>query len=242
MQDEPLTKKPSIVAFDGDDTLWFHEHVFVTAQERIRAIMQQYVSESLWSETFSRIEIENLRHYGYGVKSFILSVLESATVAAPGRLTSQEVSQILEIGKSMLQQDVNVLQGAHDALTSVRAEGCRLVLITKGDPVEQSYKLEASGLVELFDVIEIVREKTPDTYRAILAKLSGAADTFVMVGNTIKSDVLPVLDIGGRAIHIPHELVWEHEAAPAPLGHPRFAQAPSLEAVPPLIANWFAAH
>lgn len=228
---------PRIVAFDGDDTLWFHEHVFLAAQDQIRDIMAPHAGEAEWAAAFSRIEVENLRYYGYGIKSFILSVVDAATTLAGDKISGRELSRIIEIGKSMLQQDVNVLEGAADVLKRVR-EGRRLVLITKGDPVEQTYKLDASGLVGLFDVVEIVREKTPDTYRSILAKIAAAPEEFVMVGNTIKSDVLPVLEIGARAIHIAQDLVWEHEIAPAPVGEPRFAQAPDIEAVPDIITQW----
>jgi len=228
---------PRIVAFDGDDTLWFHEHVFTTAQERIEAIMARHVDIELWSKAFSEIEIRNLRHYGYGVKSFILSVIETATTLCGEQFDGNTVGELLEIGKSMLRQDVNVLKGTEYALKAV-AEGRRLVLITKGDPVEQSYKIEASGLLRQFQVVEIVLEKTPETYRSIISKLGGDASEFVMVGNTMRSDVLPVLEIGGWAIHIPQDLVWEHEHAPAPIGHPRFAQVASIEQVPQTIARW----
>jgi putative hydrolase of the HAD superfamily len=231
---------PRIVAFDGDDTLWFHEHVFTEAQKKIQAIMARYLNTEIWSAKFSEIEVGNLRYYGYGVKSFILSVIETATTLCGDRIDGRAVGELLDIGKSMLQQNVNVLEGTQQVLKTV-GEGRRLVLITKGDPVEQTYKLEASGLIKQFQVIEIVRDKTPETYRSILSKLGGDADEFVMVGNTIRSDVLPVLEVGGWAIHIPQDLVWEHEVAPAPVGHPRFAQVASIQGVPEVIHDWEAA-
>ncbi len=231
---------PRIVAFDGDDTLWFHEHVFAAAQADIQAIMARHIDIELWSSKFSELEVSNLRYYGYGVKSFILSVIETATTLCGDKIDGNTVGELLEIGKSMLQQNVNVLKGTAEVLKIV-GEGRRLVLITKGDPVEQSYKLEASGLMKQFQVIEIVREKTPETYRSIVSKLGGDVNEFVMVGNTVRSDVLPVLEIGGWAIYIPQDLVWEHEVAPTPVGHPRFAQVASIDLVPEVIQSWEAA-
>jgi putative hydrolase of the HAD superfamily len=223
-----------LVGFDGDDTLWFHEDIFVAAQEEITSIISRYVSDLRWAEAFSEIEVRNLRYYGYGVKSFILSAIETSVTVARESITAADIARFIEISKRMIRKEVFVIDGTIEAINAIKVN-YMIGLITKGDIIEQHSKLDASGLIEVFDVIEIVRQKDAGSYRGVLKKFNLSAHEFVMVGNSVKSDIDPVLEIGAWAIHIPTKLIWEHENAPPPLHHERYRQAPNIEAVPEII-------
>jgi putative hydrolase of the HAD superfamily len=204
-----------LIGIDGDDTLWHNESIFSVTQQRIAEMLGRYVPDVAIDECLFRTEMRNLHLFGYGIKGFILSVIESAIEVTEGRVSTADVQAIIDAGKWMLQHPVELLDGVHPALQALAGDH-RLVLITKGDLFDQESKLARSGLGDLFWKVEIVSEKEPATYRRILQAHSVDPAHFLMVGNSLRSDILPVLEIGGRAAHIPYQLTWQHEVVDLP--------------------------
>ena len=204
---------PRVIAFDGDDTLWHNETVFSMTQERFRAILRSHLSLDL-ADLDARLfatERKNLAVYGYGIKGFVLSMVETAIEVTDGRIPASDITAILSIGRAMLEHPVELIEGAREVLESLRARDHELWLITKGDLFDQESKIARSGLEPLFDRIEIVSEKDEGTYRRLLDRHGISADEFAMVGNTLRSDVLPVINLGARAFHVPYQITWAHE-------------------------------
>jgi putative hydrolase of the HAD superfamily len=226
----------AVVGVDGDDTLWFHERIFVEAQERLSKIVHRYVRDDQWAKALNEISVANLGVFGYGIKSFVLSVLEAAAKITDGQIKASELLEIIDIAKEMLTRDVDVISGVDAALQAL-GRNYHLVLITKGDMSEQHGKLQLSRLAARFGSVEVVREKSAATYERILNDLNEPPDRFVMVGNSIKSDVNPVLSLGGWAIHVPSDLIWSHEEAEPPAASERYFVARDFEAVPRMIEN-----
>jgi putative hydrolase of the HAD superfamily len=226
-----------MVAFDGDDTLWHNESIFSLTQERFRAIVGPYVSAEVIDERLFTTETENLRLFGYGVKSFTLSMIETAIQLTEGRLTAREVQAIIDAGRDMLEHPVDLLFGVADAVDRV-SETHPIMLITKGDLLDQESKLARSGLGERFEAIEIVSAKNPQTYERILTRHGVRPDRFVMVGDSLRSDIEPVLATGGYGVHVPYHLVWAHETVDddgAVRSHPRYRHLDTLDDLPALI-------
>jgi putative hydrolase of the HAD superfamily len=202
-----------VIGLDGDDTLWRNEEHFAVSQEMFRSLLLPYVeSDYDLDGRLAANEKANLELFGYGVKGFTLSMVETAIEVTGGRITAGEIQKLLDRGKEMLATPVELLPGVAEAVTTL-SERYPLILVTKGDLFNQEQKLARSGLGDLFWRIEIVSEKDPATYRRILARDSIDPADFVMVGNSVRSDVLPVLAIGARAVHVPAELTWVHEHA-----------------------------
>ena len=201
---------PPVVGLDGDDTLWHNELLFAATHERFRSLVARYVDDVDVDERLLAIERRNLATYGYGVKGYALSLIETAIDVTGRRVDAEDIGEIIGWGREMLEHPVDLLDGAAETVERLAADH-RLVLITKGDFFHQESKVARSGLADHFDAVEIVAEKDPATYRAVLDRLDVEPATFVMVGNSVRSDVLPVLQIGGRAVHIPYHLTWEHE-------------------------------
>lgn len=201
----------TVIAFDGDDTLWHNESIFSVTQERFRSLMRPYQSDQLDERLFA-IETRNLRLFGYGVKGFILSMVETAIEVSNGRISAEEIQNIIDVGKAMLDHPVEPLEGVRETVEALRTR-YRLMVITKGDLFDQESKLARSGLADLFWRVEIVSEKDEQTYRRILHDAEINADEFMMVGNSIRSDILPVVALGARAVHVPYTLTWAHERA-----------------------------
>lgn len=220
-----------VVGLDADDTLWHCETVFRVAQQGFAAMLSGFAGPERVEHALRETERRNLGLYGYGAKGFTLSMIETALAVSEGRVGARVVGDILAAGRAMMSHPVETMPGARAALTALAATR-RLVLVTKGDLVHQEAKLAASGLGDLFTGVEVVSEKTPDTYRRVFARHGTAPDRAAMVGNSVRSDVLPVLEAGCWAALIPYPLVWDHEAADAPHGHPRFAELASLADVP----------
>jgi putative hydrolase of the HAD superfamily len=218
----------SLVAFDGDDTLWKHGHVFPDGQKRIAQIMAKYVDEPLWAVESLRAETENLIHFGYGVKSFTLSIIDTAIRVTDARISTRDISTIIDLAKSMMSHEVEVIAATRASLKYLKSK-YRLLLITKGDHIEQWQKIEKAQIAHLFDEIEIVHNKNENVYKSILRSHDVLARDFVMIGDSIKSDIVPVINIGGWAIHIPNDLVWEHEKTQIPVGHDRYVLVDSIE-------------
>ncbi|MBS1248560.1 MAG: hypothetical protein MAG431_00112 [Chloroflexi bacterium] len=203
------------IAFDADDTLWENERLYHRGRERFHAILAKYKIAADIDPLLDETEIHNLRYYGYGVMSFILSLIETAIQATGGKISAEDVQALLELGKEMLTAKVSLLDGVHETLAKL-SESHPLMLITKGDLFHQRRKVEASGLGSYFQAIEIVSEKKPQDYAEILARHKIDAEKFLMVGNSLRSDIRPILELGGWAIHIPNHLNWAHEEAEIP--------------------------
>jgi putative hydrolase of the HAD superfamily len=230
-----------VVAFDGDDTLWHNESIFTVTQDRFRRLMAPYLDgDHDIGRRLHDTELRNLRLYGYGIKSFTLSMIETAIEVSGGAVTAAEVTAILDAAKQMLAHPVELLDGAVDAIEAVSATH-PVMLVTKGDLFDQESKLARSGLGERFASVEIVSEKDTGTYERILRRRGLRADAFLMVGNSMRSDISPVLDLGGWAVHVPYHVTWEHELVDdeAPVrGHPRFRHLDSLADLPTLLAEF----
>ncbi len=219
------------VGFDADDTLWHNETIFRLTQERLKALLADHAEPEVLEAKLAEVEKRNLRLYGYGVKGFTLSMIETAMEVtehqAPGRL----IAEILAAGREMLSHPVEPLPGVAEALAEM-VEDYRLVLITKGDLLHQEQKLAASGLGDHFVGVEIVSEKDARTYETVFARHGTGAAQAAMAGNSLRSDVLPALEAGCYAAHIPFEITWAHEMADAPVDHPRFAELASIADLP----------
>jgi putative hydrolase of the HAD superfamily len=211
-----VTAPVEVVALDGDDTLWHSESLFVDTQERYRRLLEPYVEVDDATLDAALVEVEraNLPTFGYGVKAFTLSLVETAVRATGGRIDGDAVQSIIELGKVLHDHPVQLLDGVLEAVDAL-TDRYRVMIITKGDLLHQETKVARSGLAEHLWRVEIVSEKDEATYRRILERHEIDPGRFVMVGNSLRSDVLPVRAIGGRAVHIPYHVTWELEEAEA---------------------------
>ena len=225
------------VGLDADDTLWHNETLFRLTQDRFRALMTDHADPEVLDARLAEIEKRNLRLYGYGVKGFTLSCLETVMELTNNEPPGRIIADILAAGREMLSEPVEPLPGVDQALAELAEDGRRLVLITKGDLLHQEQKLAASGLGDLFAAVEIVSEKDAATYERVFARHGTGAAEAVMCGNSMRSDILPALEAGAWAAHVPYPLTWAHEMADAPEGHPRFAELPTIRDLPPWIRS-----
>jgi len=209
------------IGFDADDTLWHNESFYRLTQARFLALLADHAAADHLEDRLLAAERRNIGHYGYGVKGFTLSMIETAIEVTEGRVSANAIAEIMAAGRELLAHPLDLLPHAREAVAAL-APSHRLVLITKGDLLHQERKLAQSGLGDLFHGVEIVSEKTPDTYARAFARHGDGAGRALMVGNSMKSDVLPALAAGGWGVHVPHGLEWELERADAPDGHPRF--------------------
>jgi len=198
------------VAFDGDDTLWHNESHFNVTQQQLRELLLSHAPDADVDHRLFGIEMANLKLYGYGIKSFTLSMLETAIEVTDGRIPASDLNVILGWGKRMLQQPIELLDGVRETLIEV-SRTHSILLITKGDLFDQERKLARSGLGELFQGVEILSEKNREAYQLVLDRRGIEPDEFVMVGNSLRSDILPVVELGAVAVHIPYHLTWRHE-------------------------------
>jgi putative hydrolase of the HAD superfamily len=199
-----------VIAFDADDTLWDNERLYTQTKERFLDLLAECVDRQACSQRLDEIETHNVRYYGYGIKSFILSMIEAALELSAGQVAAEKIAAILGFARQMLAAEVLLIDGAGEVMASL-AQRYPLMLITKGDPSEQQRKIVDSGLGGYFRWVEIVHDKTPDTYRTILSRYNLRPERFLMVGNSLRSDILPVLAIGGHAVYIPFANTWAHE-------------------------------
>lgn len=200
-------KDIEIIAFDADDTLWENENFFRDAEQQFCQILSEYQSvETILTELF-QVEVQNMDIYGYGIKSFILSLVETALLVSNKQVRPEQVEAIIQIGKTMLNKDVILLDGIHEVLEKLSPK-YRLVMATKGDLLDQVRKLKKSGLLKYFHHIEVMTEKKEENYRELLKHLDINAGNFMMIGNSLKSDILPVINLGGTAVHIPYYTTW----------------------------------
>lgn len=228
------SKRPAVIGFDADDTLWHNERFFRLTEARFAALLSAHGAAETISARLLETERRNLRHYGYGIKGFVLSMIDTAIEVTGGKVETGAIAEILAYGREMSEHPVETLPHARETLARLQGT-CRLVLITKGDLFDQERKVAASGLGDFFDAVEIVSEKTPDTYRHVFARHGGGASDAVMVGNSLKSDVIPALEAGAFAVHVPHELTWVLEQVPPPVNAPRFRAIDDLSGLLPIL-------
>jgi len=202
-----------VVGFDGDDTLWHSETRFHVTQGEFHELLERHVPEADADRRLAEMELKNLGIYGYGVKSFTLSMLETAIELTEGQIPASDLKVILGWGKRMLMEPTELLDGVEETLHKL-SPSYDMLLITKGDLFDQESKLAQSGLGDLFLGVEILTEKNVDTYRGVFRRRSIQPKDFVMVGNSLRSDVVPVVSLGGHAVHIPYEVTWDHEHVP----------------------------
>jgi putative hydrolase of the HAD superfamily len=198
------------IAFDADDTLWKNEEYYREGRLRFQEILSRYGAALDDSVEVDRVESENIEYYGYGVMSFVLSLIEMGIRETRGALKAKDVQELLDLGKEMLSKKIQLMQGTKQVLDELQGQA-QLLLITKGDLNHQLKKVKESGLKDYFQVVKVVNEKSPETYSEILKEYQISPDQFVMVGNSIRSDVKPVLAIGGFAVHLAGHLSWSHE-------------------------------
>lgn len=224
-----------VVALDGDDTLWHSENQFVMTQDRFKALLADSADPDELDARLMAHERENLQLFGYGVKGFTLSMIETAIEVTDGAVDTATILAIIEGAKQMLQHPVDLLDGVEETVRTLVVDH-KVMVITKGDLFHQESKLARSGLADLFWQIEIVAEKDESTYRRILDRYDIDPAGFVMVGNSVKSDILPVLAVGGQAVHIEYELLWEMEHAEADKNADGFWEVDSIRDLPELLA------
>ena len=225
-----------LICLDADDTLWSHESFFQDAARRYRDLLKPFADLDRIATRLSEAEDRNLHIYGYGVKGFTLSMMETALEIAGEALPGRIVKEVLDIGRDLMRHPIAPLPGVPETLPLLAARG-RLVLVTKGDLFHQESKLAASGLGEHFSGVEIVSEKTAGTYARIFARYGAASAHAAMAGNSLRSDVWPALEAGAFAVHIPHEFEWARERAEAPRGEPRFARLTAFAELPEWLAR-----
>lgn len=223
------------IAFDADDTLWHNESVYLMGRERAMAIVAKYGQEAAFGKRLDEVEVGNLGYYGYGVMSFILSAIEAAIDVTEGEIAAGDIQRLIALSKEMLTEEVQLFDGVEEALSQL-SQTHPLLLITKGDLRHQQEKVRQSGLVPYFRGVEVVSDKTPGTYERILERYRVDASRFLMVGNSLRSDIAPVLELGGWAVHVPNEMTWDHEMAADPVdGKERFFEVGHLREIPALV-------
>jgi putative hydrolase of the HAD superfamily len=226
------------IGFDADDTLWHNEVIFEQTHERYRALLARYHDAATVDRTLFATEMRNLELYGYGIKGFTLSAIETAIELTGGQIGAGEIRQLIGLGREMLAHPVDLLEGVTEILPALAAHH-RLVLITKGDLRDQERKLTKSGLAGHFQHIEIVSEKDTGAYRRLFSRQGINPGHFLMVGNSLKSDILPVLALGGAGAHIPYPITWEAERAEHPLGYEgRLFRLENLRELPGVVQSW----
>jgi putative hydrolase of the HAD superfamily len=226
-----------VIAFDADDTLWHNEPLYRDTQQRAVEILARYHDAEWIRRRMYETEIRNLAHYGYGAKGFTLSMIETAIELTEGRISGAEISRIIELTKEMLRAPVELLDGVRETVEQLAATH-DLMLITKGDLFDQEAKIARSGLGEYFRRSEVVPAKTPPVYAALASKHQITPARFLMVGNSLKSDILPVLAIGGQAVYIPYLTTWEHEQVhESDLANKHFHRLTQIGQLPDLLAE-----
>jgi putative hydrolase of the HAD superfamily len=230
-----MERRITTIGFDADDTLWQNETFYRITQDRFAGLLSDYTDPDPLHARLLEAERRNLGHYGFGIKGFMLSMIETAIEVTKGRVPASVIAEILAAGQEMLAHPIELLPEA-EATVRALAESHTLVLITKGDLLDQERKLAQSGLGEVFDAVEIVSDKKPSVYTRAFTAHGTGADAAMMIGNSMKSDVLPALDAGAWGVFVPHGLTWALEHAEPPEGHGRFHELPDLGGLPDLVA------
>ena len=209
-----------VIAFDADDTLWHNESLYAAAQDRFQELLRAYHRDDGALDELYETEMANLPLFGYGIKSFALSMIETAVKLSGSEIAASAIGEIIEIAKEMKQAPVGLLEDVEHVVQTLSGS-YKLMLITKGDLLDQERKIANSGLATYFDHVEVVTDKTVEVYRTLLEKHRIVPERFLMVGNSLRSDILPVVALGAHAVHIPYHLIWAHETVPV---HPNSTQ------------------
>lgn len=207
-----------VIGFDADDTLWVNETYFREAEDTFATLLEKYETKNKIDQELFRTEIRNLDLYGYGIKGFILSMIECALELSNNQVSQKTLVECLNLGKVMIAHPVEILDGVVEVLKNLK-EKYRLIVLTKGDLLDQERKLERSGLTEYFHHVEVLSDKKEKNYSDLLAHLQISPNEFLMIGNSLKSDVLPLVEIGARAVHVPFHTTWQHEEVLEPIAH-----------------------
>lgn len=226
-----------LVALDADDTLWHNEPLFTDTQTRYSELLSRHTDPEVVQQRLYETEVRNLQHYGYGVKAFTLSMIETAIELTGGRVTGAEVAEIVRMGREMLHAPVDLLEGAAEAVREL-SETHELMLVTKGDLLDQETKLARSGLGDFFTDVSVVSRKDRAMYETLIASRGLDAEEFVMAGNSLRSDVVPVAEMGGHAVHVPYETAWAHEEVEdGRLASIRYHTLPRIRDLPDLLRS-----
>ena len=224
-----------LVALDADDTLWHNEPLYTSTREQFCGLLERYEPAGVADEKLYEVERRNLEHFGYGVKGFVLSMIETAIELTSGRIESGDVRTIIDWGRQMLSSPVDLLDGVREAVEDLAAR-YPIILLTKGDLLHQETKLAQSGLGAHFKGIEIVSEKDAAVYRSVMKRYAVPGERFVMVGNSLRSDILPALQAGGHAVYVPYETSWVHErVSEESLADAQFHQISHIRELPDLL-------
>ncbi|WP_430905638.1 HAD family hydrolase [Maribacter sp. 2-571] len=222
----------NVIGFDADDTLWVNETYFREAEAAFAGMLEQYETKNTIDQELFKMEMRNLELYGYGVKGFVLSMVESALQLSNNTVSQETLLQILDLGKEMISKPVELLNGVETVLEEL-SKKYRLIVLTKGDLLDQERKLERSGLSKYFHHVEVLSDKKEENYLRLLEHLKIDVAEFLMIGNSLKSDVLPIINIGARAIHVPFHTTWQHEEVAV---DETVRQYPTLTAIDKLLA------
>jgi putative hydrolase of the HAD superfamily len=224
-----------LIGFDADDTLWHNESFYLKIEQQLGELLSAYGDFPGLGEALYLREARNIPYYGYGIKSYCLSMIETAIELTGGKIQAAEILKIIGFARQMLQADIELIEHARETVESL-STAYHLMIITKGDLLDQEAKLNRSGLAQYFRHVEIVSEKSEDGYTALLESHQVKPERFLMVGNSLKSDVLPVVAIGGQAVYIPYAITWAHEAvANLDAGGKRYHQIEHIGQLPELV-------
>ncbi len=225
-----MTKPFKVVAFDADDTLWVNEPFFNEAEKAFCILMEDYLTHQSISQILFKTQIDNLPLYGYGIKGFTLSMVEAANIISKGTVNPKVISRVIAIGKDLLTKPVELLDDVEQVLKELQGK-YKLVVATKGDLKDQHRKLHKSGLGTYFHHIEVMTDKEEIDYQKLLGRLDIKPEEFIMIGNSLRSDVLPVLELGGHAVHVPFHTTWLHEHVDHEIVHPNFTSIKKLSEI-----------
>jgi len=229
-----MAQNLTTVGFDADDTLWHNERFFKLTQDRFAELLADHADPDHLAERLLAAERRNIGRYGFGIKGFVLSMIETALEVTENRVPGEVVAELIAAGQDMLAHPIELLPHVREVVEDV-SDRYRVVMITKGDLLDQERKLAQSGLGDLFDAIEIVSDKTPPVYRDIFDRHADGPARGMMVGNSMKSDVVPMIDAGGWGVFVPGQLSWALEHADAPEDHPKFHQITDLSGLPAIL-------
>lgn len=225
-----------VIAFDADDTLWVNEPYFQETEQKFCALLEDYLPHHNVAKELFRIEMQNLALYGYGVKAFMLSMVETALQVSDNTVPLSVIEKAITYGKELLEKPIELLDGVEEVLQTLKGR-YRLVVATKGDLLDQERKLKKSGLEGYFHHIEIMSDKREADYAKLIKHLDIAPSEFVMIGNSLKSDILPVLALGGHAVHVPYHVTWAHEHIEDPIVHENFRQVSTIKEMLPWLLS-----
>ncbi|WP_299354896.1 HAD family hydrolase [uncultured Shimia sp.] len=229
-----MVKSLTTIGFDADDTLWHNERFFRITQERFAELLADFVPQDHLEERLLEAEKRNVGHYGFGIKGFVLSMIETAIEVTEERVPAAVIAELMQAGREMLRHPIELLPHVRETVEAL-SNSHHLILITKGDLLDQERKLAQSGLGEMFDWVEIVSHKTPEVYATTFERHGDGAARAMMVGNSMRSDVVPAIDAGSWGVYVPHGLVWELEKAEKPEDHSRYVEIQALDALPDLV-------